>query len=110
MWFADGLKHTANISTVSIAEDSFWKETKTFTALYENMKCRLGKWTPRQIKSNEKDEKFVVTYKLYTLPEYSAGKNGDQVIIGDDTFIIYGHSAAVGGETNHYIYNITADE
>lgn len=110
MPFADWLKHIATISTVSTAEDNYGKESKTTTLLYDNIACRLGKGTARLVSDPWKEEKFIVTYKLYTLLEYNGAKNGDQVLIDSKKFIIFGWNTATWWEDNHYIYNIKADE
>lgn len=109
MAFVDWLKDTATINTITYSEDAYWKESKVVTPLYTDIKCRLGKWSPKLMKSKEKEEKMVMSYKLYVLPENAAAIRGDQIVINGLNYIIYWWQAATWWDTNHYIYNIVEE-
>lgn len=110
MGFIDWLQDLASINRVSYIEDSYGKESKAYTPVYSDIKCRLWKGTSRIVQSPEKEDKFIVTYKLYTLPENSEGKKWDEIIINWSKYIIFGWNPATWWSVNHYIYNIKSDE
>ncbi len=110
MWFVDGLKDIATINTITYAEDAYWKESKVATPLFTGIKCRLWKWSNKLMIWKDKEEKMVVVYKLYVLPENAGANRSDQVIINWIKYIIFWGQPAIWGTTNHFIYNIKEDE
>jgi len=110
MPFEDWLKDVATLNSVTYAEDVYGKESKVITPLYTDFACRLWKGLPKLMQGKDKEEKYIVTYKLYTTIAFNWGVRWDQVIINWKTLIIFWSQAAKWWETNHFIYNIKEDE
>lgn len=109
MAFVDWLKDIATINTITYSEDDYWKESKVATPLYTSIACRLGRWSPRLMTGKDREEKMVVSYKLYVMPEHAAANRSDQVVIWGINYIIFWWQAATWWDTNHYIYNIVEE-